>query len=107
MTKRKRDPKSRKPRTTRIDLPANEAALIFGPEGVGLYMPDFATFTDLPPNVRLAWALCARLSHDPAWVNKVTRELAAWTNEKARESAAAYAKERAASIMVGASHAMH
>jgi hypothetical protein len=95
-----------------IDLPTDQAALIFCDEGDKLFLPDFDGFGELPPCAKLAWALWARLNNDDAWRHQLTKELAAWTREMSRQqaeqSAAAYAKRRAFSIMEGGSHAtMH
>jgi hypothetical protein len=109
MTKRKRDPKPRNVKTTPIDLPADQGALILCDEGAKLFLPDFVHFADLPPSAKLAWALWARLNNDDAWRHQLTRELAAWSNELARQQedlAASSAKSRGA-VMVGISHAVH
>ncbi len=111
MTKRKRDPKPRKPRTTPIDLAADDAALIFtSAGGVQLLMPDSDANGEVPGYAGLAGMLWARLSRDPAWVTKLARELEAWALgnglKRTKQEAVASAKSRGA-VMEGVSHAVH
>ncbi len=116
MTKRNRKPMPRKPETTPIDLPYDDAALIFTVSGgVQLLMTDSDECGEVPFNAGIAAMLWARLNRDAKWAAELVAELEAWAVQNGKlqngalrltQKAAAPAKSRS-TVMEGASHAIH
>jgi hypothetical protein len=111
MTKRDHKTKPRKPETTPIDLPYDDAELIFTVSGgVQLLMTDSDENGEIPFNAALAGMLWARLNRDPMWAAELVTELEAWAVQngvlRLTQKAAATAKSRGA-VLEGVSHALH
>jgi len=86
--------KTTKNRPAALDLQKDQAAIVFGPAGVQLFLPEVAA-----PHVQFAIALWCRIK-DSTWVYEQQR----WAAEMQREGEADHG---AVSIMEGESHAVH